>query len=406
MLPPDPAASVDAPSRVARINAWVDRGLELLGEPRPDAPARALRRFRRALRALRAERSVEPAFPTVLARAMVNVGNLAPELTESLALYDEAIALLQAPAENFPVRLLGATWLNRGTRLLRSEAPAAEEADENFIRAIEVLGALPEDPSAQRNLAAAWMNRAAIAAFAGEADQARTNAARCLEIVAPHESSDLAAVEIGLKARLLWLSQPEPSAGDSDSDWVEQASDAIDTGLAGIRALPPYARLALRGPAAALWRSGCAFYLRHMPQFLPELLREHLLGASAADFVSHYIANEAATAARRRLQMQLLTPPAPAGAAERLAELVEAIDALNERQRAQFLDEAEGAWLRARIHELEGREPAALEEWRTHLRQQPTDPRARYALESWKDHRGDESAALEFAEAGVSGTHR
>jgi len=406
MLPPDPAATVDAPSRIARIDAWVDRGLELLGEPRPDAPVRALRRFRRAVTALRAERAVEPGGRTALARALVNVGNLAPELTESLALYDEAIVLLPAPTANVPIRLLGAAWLNRGTRLLRSESPAAVEADENFVRAIEVLSALPDDASAQRNLAAAWMNRAAIAAFAGEADQARNDAARCLEIVAPHESSDLAAVEIGLKARLLWLSQPEPSAGESDSDWVEQASDLIDSGLTRIRALPPYARLALRGPAAALWRSGCAFYLRHMPRFLPELLREHLLGASAADFVSHYIANEAATAARRRWQMQLLTPPAPVGVAERLAELAEAIDALIERQRAQFLDEAEGTWLRARIHELEGREPAALEEWRRHLRQQPTDPRALHALESWKDHRGHESAALEFAEAGVRGAHR
>ncbi|MBS0658901.1 MAG: hypothetical protein JSR82_11740 [Verrucomicrobia bacterium] len=387
--------------RSARIQRWLDRGLALERAPRPDGPALALRCYRRAAAALARLPEVDtPEVQRALARAEVNVGNATPALTESLAAYDSALARLATvdlAKENSALR--GTAWLNRGARLLRASSARHVEARASFDEAIAAFTAAPADRFVQRNLAAAWMNRAAANALSGEHAQVAAEAEQSLTLVAALESDDVAAAEIGLKARLLWLAQP-PTDAIALADWIGPASDCLDQGLALAQAWTSRGFAGLLRPAEALFRVGCAFHLRHLPKFLPEFLREYLLSWPEATFAAHFFANECAARARSALHLRLLTEPS-SGAANLLEELADTVDALTHRQVAQFGDDADLVWLQARQHELAGRSEAARLAWHRYLRQRPEDRRARRAATDWPTHRGAEGAALAFAaEAG------
>lgn len=385
---------------MARINRWIDRGLafEFSGQPR--GLAWAQRRYTRAAAFLQQLLPNQRAARVPLARAAMNLANLADQTEAAVRGYDRAIALLAEEPGEANANMRGAAWLNRGTRLLRAQPPQFAEARRCFEQAIAVLEPLSlESPYVRRNLAAAWMNRAATRALDGAADTIASDATSSLNLIAPIETEDPASAEIGLKSRLLWLAQPAPAAGQR-TPWIAAASDWIDQGLALGRRWLRRGQGSLHPLVQALFRVGACFYLQHLPQFLAEYLREHLLSDLPADFPAHHLGNECATLARQALhERQLLAPST--GAAPRLRELGDLLDRLAERQALLFAGSAEGVWLRARLHELAGRTESARLEWIRHLQEQPSDTRALAAARGWLGHRGNDDAAQDFA-AGCS----
>lgn len=384
------------PDTLARIGRWIDRGLAFEYSGQPRGLAWAHRRYTRAAAILRHLLPTQQAARVPLARASMNLANLAAQTEAAVSGYDEAIALLADEAGEAHANMRGAAWLNRGTRLLRAQPPQVSEARRCFDQAIAVLGPLSlESPHVRRNLAAAWMNRAAARALDGAAEAIAADATIGLNLITPLEAGDAASAEIGLKSRLLWLTQPAP-APEQRTPWIAAASDGIDHGLALGRRWLWLGQLSLDPLVQALFRVGAGFYLRHLPQFLAEYLREHLLTDLPADFPSHHLGNECATAARQALHERQLRAPNTA-AAPRLRELGDLLDRLAERQASAFAGTAEGVWLSARLHELAGRAESARLEWLRHLQEQPHDTRALAAARAWPGHRGDDRAAQAFA---------
>lgn len=369
-----------------RLQRWLERGHAREAAGHLGAARRCYVRTVRAL-----ERNPAPDLQPLLARAWLNAGNVAPDDVSSLAAYDRAIDLLEATPSN----LLGAAWLNRGSACMRLGRP--EDAEDSFERASDLLAGLPDEPAVRRNRAACCMNLAAVRAVMGRVS--RAEATRALELIAPLELEDAASAGVGLKARLIWLGQPEASEA-----WIERASDLLDSGLELGRSWLRRGRPELQATTSSLFQLGAKFHVRHLPRFLAEYLREHLW--ESEEFLDHCAGNERATELRQSLQDRLLTGPAGADTVQVVQELAQLLEDLADRQAEVFATRPEGAWLRARAHELSGWPQGAREEWRRHLQQHPPDDRLRAALESWPEHRGDEAAARRFLTAAAGGCRR
>jgi hypothetical protein len=144
-------------------------------------------------------------------------------------------------------------------------------------------------------LAVVWMNLASVLAAHGTGDaaeRARAAAAQAIGLVAATEGEDVAAAEVGLKARHALcrtvaqrLSAPEPGPQTMPDD-VHEATDAVDDGLALIRRWEQKGERRFRIVACDLFRFGSRVYLVYQPQFLQEFLDENLdPAASSADYV-------------------------------------------------------------------------------------------------------------------------
>src|SRR5690606_25640664 len=111
---------------------------------------------------------------------------------------------------------------------------------------------------------------------------ARTAARHTLILIAPVESSDPLAADVGLKARralgeaighLLVATDAERDAADLLAD---EAGEAMDGGLALVRHWESHGVTQHRELAARLYRLGAQLYLAHQPHFLAEFLLENL----------------------------------------------------------------------------------------------------------------------------------
>ena len=220
----------------------------------------------------------------LLGVAWMNRGNALQKQNEfatAVLAYDEAIALLrELPPTSAHRNRLGAAWLNRGHALL---SHAATEATRSFKQAIAILGELPleENPAYGLNLAGAWTNLAHTE-IASAPTRARASAATAINVVLAAASDDLACAEMSLRARralvmaLGELLRVAESARQPIDALADEASGAIDSGLAIACAWEGRGIAHLRPLALRLFRLGAQLYRVHQPHFLSEFLLENL----------------------------------------------------------------------------------------------------------------------------------
>jgi tetratricopeptide (TPR) repeat protein len=199
-------------------------------------------------------------------------------VSEALACFDQALDLRSSLPldESPPLRHgLAACWLNRADALMRlGGAPQVAEAVRSCDKAIELLRTLPLDAAAITDppylLAVVWVNLAGILSAQGTSEseaRALSAAIQAIALVAGEESEDLAAAEVGLRARHALcrtfagrLSSLRPGL-DAMPDDVHEATDAVDDGLALIRRWEQKGVARFRDVACGLFRFGSRVYL-------------------------------------------------------------------------------------------------------------------------------------------------
>jgi len=290
-----------SPAGVQQINAqasvWMEHGLRLLDDARPEATAAALECFDRALdlrRRLPIETSSMLRYDLAAcwlnrADVLMRLGN-SEQIQLALRAYDEAIALLRdLPLHEdalFP-RRLAIAHQNRGIALQSHNPPAIAAAQDEFSKAIQIL----EHESAARIndrlylLAAVWMNlaNARLAGAGSRSEQPAAEAARrAISLVTGLEDTDLPAAEVGMKARhvlcrtiALRLSQITNSDRAVSRD-VHEATDAADEALALARHWETNGVDRFRRIARDFFLFGIRVYGKYQPQFLSEFVSENM----------------------------------------------------------------------------------------------------------------------------------
>jgi hypothetical protein len=275
----------------------MERGISVMSEDRPEAASEALACFDQALQLReRLPLHQSPALRYGLAACWLNRADAlmrlggGAQVAEAIRSCEQAIALLRtlrlAEDPRFPRRLAMAHH-NRGLFLQFNGARQADEVLAAFDDALAVLqhpdAASIEDR--QYLLAVVWMNMAIAGSSLGttESDaRARAAAMQAIGLVAAVEADNLAAAEVGLKARhalcrtfaaRLSSALSEPQAMPDD---VHEATDAVDDGLALIRRWEQKGETRFRMVACDLFSFGGRVYLIYQPQFLQEFLNDNL----------------------------------------------------------------------------------------------------------------------------------
>lgn len=229
-----------------------------------------------------------------LAIAWMNRGNALQQHADPVQIhsavqaYDRAIALLKNLNEqNAPgcTNSLGAAWLNRGHALQQlSEATHRDEAIRSLEQAITILDrpSIESQLDQRLNLSGAHLNLAHLVLASTEEnryERAHAAAAAALNLSVDHELTRSGFVEIGLKARRVlceligqWLIQSPDP--QHQQQLIATASDAVDTGLTLARRWDSLNVPQFRPLAERLFRFGTAFYRRHQPQFLADFVLE------------------------------------------------------------------------------------------------------------------------------------
>jgi hypothetical protein len=287
---PLPPADVQATD--ARASVLMKQGIRLLNEVGPAAAAEALGCFDGALE-LRRTLPIET-FPTLRyglaacwlnrADALMHLGSPA-QMNEALASFDAAIALLrELPLGDDPQfsKRLAIAYQNRGLALQFVGHPAAESIAA-FEQAIAVLDdqQATEVPDRSYLLAAIWVNLAAAHLSVGDGTPARDAAVRAMQLVAPLQDTDADAAEVAIKARYVVcriiasrLSQPAP--GDIlTRDIVDEATDAVDDGLAIARGWERHGIGRFRDLAYDMFRFGARVYAAFQPHFVAEFVLDN-----------------------------------------------------------------------------------------------------------------------------------
>lgn len=219
--------------------------------------------------------------------ALVAAGG-AEAAREALRSYEEAMRLAGG-ADGIAVverhALLGAAWMNRGVAE-RAAAPGEPGAKaegrclENAIRELELAVEEGSAP-ARRNLAGAWLNRAAWCEAAG--DQEATFAAwrEAARVADPIARQDAVALETGLRARhafcVAWgkrLIATEPAVAADAGRGALGLFVQVEKGLADFAAWDGKAE-ASRAMAARLFEFGAWLYRTREPRRLVEFLERH-----------------------------------------------------------------------------------------------------------------------------------
>lgn len=207
----------------------------------------------------------------------------AANLTAAVAAYDESIARFAGFEHADPASRnhLGAVWLNRGHACAALGDVANGEA--SLQRAIGVLEGLPldADVSYRLNLAGAWTNLAHLHHDTAP-DRARDAARAAVSLVAGHERTHCEILALSLRARRALviaigrlLMQAE-STGGMTTALANEATDAIDEGLAlVVGSEAEHARQVLP-LGVRLLQMGAQLYRVHQPHFLAEFVIETL----------------------------------------------------------------------------------------------------------------------------------
>jgi hypothetical protein len=329
-LEPEAPETLD-PSEIDAVNTQASvlmkRGIGLMTEAQPGAMAEALECFDRALEMRRRLPYGDvPLLGYGLAACLLNRADALAQLgtpdqlAAALESYDEGIIVLRGlPLSDDPrfPRRLAMAHQNRGLALQACGGVAALAATAAFAGAIEVLEA---DYSAlihdrQYLLAVVWTNlaNAHVSAPAMASESAPRDAAlQAIALVAGWEQGDADYAEVGLKARhalcrTIARRLSAPASGDAGMpEDVHEATDAVDEGLALVRAWEQKGVTAFRGVAHDLFRFGARVYARYQPQFLEEFIHDNLdPSSSSASYVESVEVRAAAQEA-----LGLTSPPA------------------------------------------------------------------------------------------------
>ena len=234
----------------------------------------------------------------------------APSLTDALAAYDHAIAVLcRLPANENPswTNSLGAALMNRGQLLHRLHGvkqaafalgtfTEAETILHPLVPAIENPAAKIENlpsPWPRRNLAGTQLNRASLLLDLAEYSTAASTTRHALALTAPYEHTDAVDADLTLKIRRCLCDALGQLIVEPETDQnaiATEASDLVDDALALIRHWTArhaavFAPLALR-----FFRYGTQLYRLHQPHFLADFIEENIFN-SGPEF--HSIALEA-----------------------------------------------------------------------------------------------------------------
>lgn len=302
-----PEALAIAQQRDADANTHLLQGLALLEANTPSSLRDAVECFNAAI-ALRKQLplAANPWFRYGLIAGWLNRGDALTrlgtptQLTESLQSYDEGLTeLRQLPMHESPlfVKRLAIAWLNRGVTLLAfNTTKTLAEAAANFAEAIAAAkNFTAQSPEEGRPLlAGAWVNRAnaLIRLDPPEARSARAAAREALALTAPHEQTDVGLAASGFQARHVLcqslaqlLSHPESTAAER-TEFLTDATDAVDSGMALARHWETRGTQQFRPAANELFRFGCRIYQIHQPHFLTEFLLENLDPAQSANAIA------------------------------------------------------------------------------------------------------------------------
>jgi tetratricopeptide (TPR) repeat protein len=289
----------------------------------------ALEFYDLAILALSSESAGNPPVRHARGIAWMNRGNalqkngLSADLIEATRAYDSALQEFESlPHESAPPlrNHLGAAWLNRGHSLLASGDVTG--AAVSFERAANLLESLPleKDVSYRLNLAGARTNLAHVL-IPTNPERARVLAQASLALLADREHEHLALSEMSLRARralvmalgeILRRGTGVPSVfpdGDghdtpaAQTNLANEATDAVDDGLALARELEARGVSQLRPLALRLFRLGAQLYRLHQPHFLAEFVQDNLTSpAFAADPNFRATATEALDLAMAEVQ--------------------------------------------------------------------------------------------------------
>jgi hypothetical protein len=281
-------------ARNSQASALVRLGLAVISTGDADAASRALACFDRALD-IRRQLPTESA-PLLQydlagtwlnrAEALAGLGGR-DHLTDAMHALDEAVALLERlPLSLDPrfSRRLAIAYLNRGVGRRTDGARAAGRSVLDFIQAIGVLehdqcAGLPDRPLL---LAACWVNLADAQAsehVEGAWRRAVGSTVHAKSLVARFESSDVAAAEIGVRARhvccraLARCASRSIARGTVDAD-VHAATDAVDEALDLIRQWERRGVTRFRSMANDFFRFGLGVYTRVQPHFVAEFVSD------------------------------------------------------------------------------------------------------------------------------------
>lgn len=273
-------------------------------------------------------------------------------LQKALSYFDESIELRSTLPQNVSPLYewgLAAAWMNRADALMRLEPQANQKkAKDSHEEALKVLNRMPEGshPSLPARRALALMNCALLGLdgsnervqdAATQLDEAiricqtapPQSSQECLRVLigiqlnrsilllqynpkqswldakavlaltAPIEKREILTAEAGLKARhLLCHSLTMLPPQEMVDDWICEATDAVDEGLALVREWPPAERAHLMNLNYELFRFGLLVYRIWQPHFLSEFILENidcelLPEGLAGDPIMHQLALEA-----------------------------------------------------------------------------------------------------------------
>lgn len=292
-----PEALAIAQKHDADANTHLLQGLKLLEANTPGSLHDAVECFNAAIaRRKQLPLAANPWFRYGLIAGWLNRGDALTrlgtpsQLTEALQSYDEGLAeLRQLPMHESPlfVKRLAIAWLNRGVTLLAFNTDkTVAEAAANFAEAIAAAkNFTAQSPEEGRSLlAGAWVNRAnaLIRISPPDARSARAAAREALALTAPHEHTDAGLAAFGFQARHVLcqslaqlLGHPE-STITARTEFLTEATDAVDAGMALARHWEARGTQQFRPAANELFRFGCRVYQIYQPHFLTEFLLENL----------------------------------------------------------------------------------------------------------------------------------
>lgn len=314
-------ARLPAEAWAERARVWLRRGQFCESGRTPEALAEAVRSHETGLKELEpvteeeagsgaavgaGERRLRALLWMNRGNALLALGRAEPA-REALRSYDTALALLargssgdaDAAGEVETRAMVGAAWLNRAAaaRLAaeRDAALAAEEA-RSLDLAIRELGEAARAGSrpARRNLAGAWLNRAARRERVGDGAGARAAWNRAVETAAPESARDAVALETGLRARhaLCVEAGRRLAAGETPSA-AEEAEVIlhVESGLEDFSRCDANARTrGAREAADRLFEFGAWFLRLRFPRRLADFLARHGEGAEPARLVAARVA--------------------------------------------------------------------------------------------------------------------
>jgi hypothetical protein len=296
-LDPTPPGQPEVEAANTQASILMKEGIRLMGDAQPQSVREALAFFERALE-IRRRLPMEtvPLLRYGLAACWLNRADALMQLggeaqvEEALRSYQEGIVLLRSlPLSHdarFPRRLAMAHH-NRGLALQSKGAPFAAETANAFREALAILESEQAAliPDRQFLLATVWLNLANARELqepAGSDSTARDAALRAIDLVKDLEEDEADAAEVGLKARhvlcrTLAAQMSLSSTGRQKvPEYVHEATDLVDEGLALVRHWERKDVARFRSVAYDLFRFGARVYGRYQPQFVGEFVLDNL----------------------------------------------------------------------------------------------------------------------------------